>query len=144
MIWDDAARSRLVATRRALGHAQGDLVEELQKFGAPATTQPTISAWETGRTRRPPEEFIAAIATYCQQVPEHGRPGGGPASGSTGQDDFDDVMRGVTEEPLLGEHQRALVEAMTERLRHGPPLSSEDAEAARWLRATLRVGSDDG
>jgi transcriptional regulator with XRE-family HTH domain len=131
--WNERARGRLVAARRVLGHSQSDLALRLQELGAPALTQPTISAWESGRTHKPGPEYLDAIGRYCEEaaVPEE--------EVEARTDELEGVWRSITEEPLLGEMQRAVVEALTARLAAGPPLTPEDLQAAEWLQRTLRL-----
>ena len=47
------------------------------------------------------------------------------------------MVRGFTDEPLLGPRQGALVDAATIRLRDGSPMSSEDGAAFIALMRVL-------
>ena len=137
-VWDGAARRQVVAARRLLGHSQTDLGRALPEFGAPAVSQPVVSSWETGKTARPDEVYIAALRRYCEQVEDSLSPmdaSEAPSSEST----FSSLYRGITEEPLLGDLQRELVLGLIHRLKVGPALSAEDASTRDLLREILRL-----
>ncbi|MCU1392861.1 MAG: hypothetical protein JWM34_1289 [Ilumatobacteraceae bacterium] len=56
-------------------------------------------------------------------------------------DRFDSAVRTVTDEPLLGPRQGALVDAMTARLRNGPPHSKADLAVFNALSRVLGLPS---
>lgn len=151
--WREQDRTRLRETRIALGHSQRQAAEELLRLGAPSVTQATVSEWETGRTKRPSVDAIRAIRAYWLKLEEAtDAPAGAPREAdargpeSSGGGDmaeaaasFEALVRVVTDEPLLGPQQAALVAALTTRLGNGPPLSDADDAARQWLANVLKL-----
>jgi len=124
------------------GETQAQCATQLHRLGGPPVSQGAVSEWERGATT-PRPAAIAAIREYCRrqnvatssaaipskQLLDAVEPGIG----------FEDLARDIVGEPLLGPKQLALVEALTTRLRRGPPLSDEDDSARQWLSRVLRV-----
>lgn len=54
-------------------------------------------------------------------------------------DGFEGAITEITGTPPLGPRQAELVDALTERIRSGPPMSPADGEVSAWLSAVLGV-----
>jgi len=108
-------------------------------------SQPTVSSWESGRTRRPQPRFVEAIQRYVAAA----RVGSGVAGhGAHGVDErnfetFAALVRTVSEEPLLGPQQERFVAAVTDRLANGPPLADVDVATLSWLADSLGLDGHD-
>ena len=138
--WGEVERRALRAARRSLGHSQSKCVDALVALGAAAVPQATFSKWETGQIRRPPNDALPALTQYLQSYSADPPDESGATNRSTSTDaeaQFDSVVRGITGEPLLGDLQRQLVEAIAFRLRNGPALSEEDERAHEWAARSL-------
>lgn len=59
-------------------------------------------------------------------------------------EEFDSAVRDVSGEPLLGLRQAAFVDAITERLRDGEPLSTADLNAVRYMLRVLGLVEIEG
>lgn len=140
--WTEADGRRLRTARRRAGQTQSHCAAQLRRLGADRASQASVSEWERGSSR-PAAPASAAIARYCElnepaPASDHAN-GGVDADSSPEGPGFDDLVRELSNEPLLGPHQLALVEALTARLRRGPPLSDDDEKARDWLVRILRV-----
>jgi hypothetical protein len=154
--WGERERARLRAALKYAGHTERECAEVLRsEFGMPEAKQENVSRWATGATRHPkrPEGLLAYMDTYG---PSHDQEGCGEnppaeaeqaAPSSVGQKAdlnnqvdgdaaFDALAALAARQPLLGPEQRNLVEAITYRLRHGPPLTDADFKAYA-LQASL-------
>jgi len=144
VFWGDAERLRLRIAREHAGHNMDACAQILRnEFGVAAASQPNVSRWEAGATKRP--RCVNALLAYCDMY--------GPSVRSTslaryqsrtGQaddptstdpspdpigdevDEFDRLAGRAAGEPLLGAAQLELVRGMSCRLASGPPLSPED------------------
>jgi hypothetical protein len=127
-----------------------------EEFGVASASEPNISRWESGITKRP--HCVSQLLAYCDTYGESaqltefahheswtGHIGGataaGPAPQSMGDDvdEFDRLAGRVAGEPLLGSAQMDLIKAMTRRIASGPPLSPEDRATYLDLLRILRV-----
>jgi hypothetical protein len=142
--WGDAERLQLHAARQHAGHDMAACAQVLRtEFGVPSASQPNVSRWEAGATKRP--NCVIELLAYCHAYGPSVRstafarydPRTGQASGSastapspdpTGDevDEFDRLAGQAAGEPLLGAAQLELVKGMSHRLASGPPLSPED------------------
>jgi transcriptional regulator with XRE-family HTH domain len=147
MSWGPADRQRLRQARSQKGHNQTACARALSELGSTDVSQASVSNWETGRIGRPQPDALWALEAYIGSagLPDaieldlesaHARL---PVSSSGAETMFDALVRSETGEPLLGLQQQALVTALIDRLRQGPPLSEADDEARRWLLDVLRV-----
>ncbi|MFN8049918.1 MAG: hypothetical protein U0Q22_00585 [Acidimicrobiales bacterium] len=142
--WRDDDRRRFRAAQAALGHTQAECAEQLRALGAPSADQSSVSKWATGRIARPSPAIVNALHQYIALAPA-----GGGASTSRGSraahmqsdgleaDGFEDMVRGITDEPLLGPRQGDLVDALIERMRSGIPLSEPDLLVLGSLASVL-------
>jgi hypothetical protein len=155
--WGHVERLRLRATREHAGHDVGACVEILRaEFGVATASQPNLSRWESGATKRP--HFVIELLAYCHAYGpdvsakasagcESGTGLAGAASsgdlspGLTGDevDEFDRLAGQAAGEPLLGAAQLELVRGMNRRLASGPPLSPEDRATYLDQLRILRV-----
>jgi hypothetical protein len=143
VVWGDAQRRRLQLTREHAGHDMDACVEVLRmEFGVDTASQPNLSRWETGATKRPgcTNELLAYCDTYGPRIRSTaaapGEPGTGQLTdaGSTELspdpgneiDEFGRLAGQAAGEPLLGLAQLELIRGMSRRLASGPPLSPED------------------
>lgn len=143
VVWGDAQRRQLQLAREYAGHDMDACVEVLStEFGVETASQPNLSRWETGATKRPGciNELLAYCNTYGPRIrPTASAPCESRASqvsddDSTKQspdpddaiDEFGRLAGQVAGEPLLGLAQLELVRGMSRRLASGPPLSPED------------------
>src|SRR5262249_28308204 len=142
--WGEAERMRLRAAREHAGHDMDTCAEILRtEFGVAVASQPNLSRWERGITKRP--HWVNELLAYCDaygpsvRSTAHARyesrtgqaadaSSAGPSPGSTGDDvdEFDRLAGQAAGEPLLGTAQLELVRGMSRRLASGPPLSPED------------------
>jgi hypothetical protein len=142
--WGDDERLRLRAAREHAGHDMDACAEILRtEFGVEAASQPNLSRWETGATKRP--HSVNELLAYCdaygpivsstasaRDESRSGRAGDAPTKGLSPEltgdevDEFDRLAGQAAGEPLLGAAQLELVRGMSRRLASGPPLSSED------------------
>lgn len=122
---------RLAAARGAAGHTQQECASMLlDRFGAPPRSQASMSRYLSGKQEMPVDISQAAsqyISTFnAAEDPEDSSPdapaNGDPVLGA----DFAGLVQQFTDEPLLGPRQGALLDAVVDRLRSGPPLSHED------------------
>lgn len=155
--WGDDERRRLRAAREHAGHDMSACARILRgTFGVATASQPNISRWEAGTTKRP--QCVNELLAYCDTY--------GPSSRSTASirdepatrqaddatpadrsldptgdevDEFDRLAGQAAGEPLLGIAQLELVRGMTRRLASGPPLSPEDRATYLDLMRILRV-----
>jgi transcriptional regulator with XRE-family HTH domain len=135
------------------GVTQDDVATLLvEEFGAPSKpSQETVSRWVSGHTKRPSREYLDPIRAYCESnAPELQRSrdavsadrASEPKGGSEDEAAFADLVRTITDEPLLGDRQANLIDALTERLANGPSLTAEDLDLARGVARTLNVELD--
>jgi hypothetical protein len=100
--------------------------------------QPRREACPTGRSAEVPRprETLAAIATYCQA---DGEAGDEHARIDSRIDElaFDDVVAQLNGTPPLSERQARLLDALTSRLEHGPPMTPDDGVALRVVARAL-------
>jgi hypothetical protein len=154
--WGDAERLRLRAAREHARHDMDACAEILRtEFGVAAASQPNVSRWETGTTKRPqcvyellaycdtygPSVRSTASARYESTAGQAGDTSAHPSPDPTGHevDEFERLAGQAAGEPLLGAAQLELVKAMTRRLASGPPLSPEDRATYLDLLRILRV-----
>lgn len=133
----DGVGQSLRRARRLHDHTQGACAEDLRRRGCIAD-QSAVSKWERGR--QPRGTSAAYIREYINEVNGGVPPGDTSALVAADLDldsPFDAVVRQATDEPLLGPRQAEFVDAITERLRSGPPMTEADnaarAEQARIL-----------
>jgi transcriptional regulator with XRE-family HTH domain len=142
--WGRDERLRLRAAREHAGHDMEACAEILRtEFGVEAASQPNLSRWETGTTKRP--HSVHELLAYCdaygpnvsstQSARDESRTWragdasfGGLSPRLTGDevDEFDRLAGQAAGEPLLGAAQLELIRGMNRRLASGPPLSPED------------------
>lgn len=132
---------RLAAARIAAGHTQAECAALLtSRFDAPLRSQASMSRYLSGK-QRIPLDIADAVSKYINVFDtgetheaggEHDDRGGAEVPAER----FAGIVRRLTDEPLLGPRQGALVDAMIGRLRDGPPFSAEDAAA---ITATMRI-----
>lgn len=135
----------LEAAREIAGHTQTECAGVLvSRFGAPARTQASMSRYLSGKQTMP-VDIVHAVSEYIA-IFDPREPGGGdadagdsPAPDDPGPD-FAGLVRGLTDEPLLGPRQGSLVDAAISRLRDGPPFSSEDHAVLDALMRILGLG----
>jgi len=141
--WTESDRTAFAEAVGLHGHTQGECAERLRVLGATSADQSSVSKWATGRIQRPSASITAAIRKYIDESPGDGMSRvltvPSQAKVGRGEDDvFDESVRELTNEPLLGPRQAALVDAIIERLRSGSPMSEADNDAriaaARLLR----------
>jgi len=155
--WGDAERLRLRAAREHAGHDMGECARILRtEFGVATASQPNVSRWEAGATKRP--HCINELLGYCDTYgPSVRSTASAPYESRTGQvgdatstdpspdltgdeaDEFDRLAGQAAGEPLLGTAQLELVRGMSRRLASGPPLSPEDRATYLDLLRILRV-----
>jgi hypothetical protein len=155
--WGDAERLRFRAAREYAGHDMDACAEILRaEFGVATASQPNVSRWETGATKRP--HVVIELLAYCHAYGPNvsstpsaryesgtGLVGDTPSSdlspGLTGDevDEFDRLAGQAAGEPLLGAAQLELVRGMSRRLASGPPLSPEDRATYLDQLRILRV-----
>lgn len=133
---------RLAAARAAAGHTQAECADLLtSRFGAPVRSQASISRYVSGKQQMP-IDMARAVSQYIMIFePDEAAGANDARAGSDGREEmpaqqFAGIVRRLTDEPLLGPRQGALVDAMIGRLRGGPPLSEQDAAA---LTAAMRI-----
>lgn len=155
--WGVAERLRLRLARGHAGHDMDSCAQVLrEKFGVASASQPNVSRWEAGTTKRPHcvDQLLAYCDTYgprahptafAQHEPGTRHVGGEtateptPESTGDGVDEFDRLAGRAAGEPLLGSTQMELIRSMTRRLASGPPLSPEDRATYLDLQRILRV-----
>lgn len=155
--WGDAERERFRIARAYAGHGMDECGHILRtEFGVTSASQPNVSRWESGSTKRP--QCVNELLAYCdvygprdrstrliRNVPRTGQVADStstdPPAGSTSDevDEFDRLAVRLAGEPLLGAAQLELVRGMIHRLASGPPLSAEDRAMYRDLLRILRV-----
>jgi hypothetical protein len=160
VVWGDAERLRLRATREHAGHDMDACARVLRiEFGVTTASQPNVSRWETGAIKRP--HCVNELLAYCDTYAPFARSTAfaryesrtgqaddatptGASSDSTGDevDEFDRLAGRMAGEPLLGTAQLELVRGMSRRLASGPPLSPEDR--ATYLDQLRILGVPDG
>ena len=101
-------------------------------------SQASVSHWEKG-IHQPNPASIAKIIEYSTVVSPPAPLSDAEKENKAAEANFEGIVRDITAEPLLGEIQAALVQALIERLRTGPPMSAEDAAASRWLSDLLHL-----
>ena len=158
--WGEAERLRLRAAREHAGHDMGTCAEILRtEFGVTVASQPNLSRWETGITRRP--HWVNELLAYCDtygpsvcstahtryesrtgQAADAAPTAPSPDFTSDDLDEFDRLAGQAAGEPLLGTAQLELVRGMSRRLSSGPPLSPEDR--ATYLDQLRILGVPDG
>jgi hypothetical protein len=125
-------------------------------FGVATASQPNISRWEAGATKRP--HCVSELLAYCDTYgPGTGFTASAPDEPTARQaddatparrgldpagddvDEFDRLAGRAAGEPLLGAAQRELIRSMTHRLASGPPLTPEDRATYLDLMRILRV-----
>lgn len=134
--WGKVERQRFREARKAAGHGSAACAEVLrEEFGVTTASQPNISRWESGATKRP--ECAPALLQYCDTygIPEAAAPmshmqpereadrADGPERDAEA---FHRLAGMAADQPLLGPLQTELVSSISQRLREGPPLSPED------------------
>jgi hypothetical protein len=155
--WSDAERLRLRVVRDHAGHDMGACARILRsEFGVSTASQPNVSRWETGATRRPhcvnellaycdtygPSVRSTALARYestTVQVSDATSTDLSPDPRGDEIDEFDRLAGQAAGEPLLGAAQLELVRGMSRRLASGPPLSPEDRATYLDQLRILRV-----
>lgn len=133
---------RLASAREVAGHTQAECATILaSRFGAPSRTQASMSRYLSGKQAMP-VDIARAISEYIN-IFDPGEPTEGGADADDDPPVIDDpapefagLVRRLTDEPLLGPRQGALVDAATARLRDGPSFSSEDHSV---LGALMRI-----
>src|SRR5262249_21924992 len=138
LTWGDAERRRLRAAREHAGHDMSACARILRStFGVATASQPNISRWEAGTTKRP--HCGSELLAYCDTYGPSSRPTASasdePTTRQTGDadpagrpfgptrdeaDEFDRLAGQAAGEPLLGSAQLELVRSMTRRLASGP------------------------
>jgi hypothetical protein len=108
-------------------------------------SQASMSRYLGGKQEMP-VDLANAVSEYISifDPDEPGAADDGDATEGAAEEparEFDGLVRGLTDEPLLGPRQGALVDALTTRLREGPPMSSDDTAA---LTAGMRILGLDG
>jgi len=140
----------LVAARAAAGDSQLACAKALKALGASKASQSMVSRWENG-SATPSMSNAAAIEEYCaahsepQEASTLDLPTGARRLDVSARDferQFEWIVRHVTEEPLLGERQGRLVDALIDRLGTGPQLTPEDRDAMTLLGMLLRLVDD--
>lgn len=158
--WGDGERLRLRAVREYAGHDMDTCAQILRtEFGVDAASQPNLSRWETGATKRPHpvNELLAYCDAYGPNVSSTAsardesrtrRLGGASSRGLSPEltgdevDEFDRLAGQAAGEPLLGAAQLELIRGMSRRLASGPPLSPEDRATYLDQLRILRVSDD--
>ena len=131
--WDVAERMRLRDVRMDAGHNMATCAQILRtQFGVTTASQPNISRWESGVTRRPHcvNELLEYCDTYGQGDWASVAVRTDPPSDDRGESDTLAGEAGeageAVEGPLVGLAQLELVRGMNRRLAYGPPMSAED------------------
>lgn len=99
------------------------------RFGAPPRSQASISRYLSGKQEMPVDFFQAVseyINTFDAADSEDNSPDARAKADPVLGADFAGLVHQFTDEPLLGPRQGALLDAVIDRLRSGPPLSHED------------------
>ncbi|MBM0126712.1 hypothetical protein [Pimelobacter simplex] len=125
--WGESDRLKFAAAMRAAGHDEEQCAAVLRKdFGVENASQPNVNRWKSGATKRPGP--IEPLRAYTER---YGEPVEQPADTSSppNASAFAALAGLAADQPLLGPEQQQLVSAVTERLRHGPPLSKHDYRA---------------
>lgn len=137
--WTPADGRALKAARLAARETQDQCAAQLRRLGGLQISQGAVSEWERGSSK-PRSAVVVVIREYCRRqgvgIPSSTADTVGNRESGTA---FDGLVREIAGEPLLGPKQLALVEALTTRLRRGPPLSDKDDAAREWLTRVLRV-----
>jgi hypothetical protein len=113
-------------------------------LGAPPRSQASISRYLSGKQAVPVDTLHAIseyINTFEPESADDASSGGGADADKEPVSDFAGMVRRLTDEPLLGPRQAALVDALIERLRSGPPLSADDSSVVAPLMRMLGLGS---
>lgn len=142
--WSQRDRDGLKLAMAALGHSQRACAERLRELGSTGANQSTVSKWISGDIARPQMKTVLAVRSYVEEA----FPAGLPRSSQPELLDdplaqaqqFDDTVRGITNEPLLGPRQGDLIDAVTVRLREGPAMSDSDERALNEQRRILGLG----
>ena len=131
--WGWRERERLRAARLYADHTQAECARILvTQYGVSSARQENVNRWESGAIKRPgcAEQLLAYCGAYGETLtaseatdPVDDQARSADPLSTAG---FDDLAGRVVGEPLLGPAQLELVKGMTYRLRHGPPLSSDD------------------
>lgn len=143
--WTEADRQDLVEAMGVLRHGQQDCAARLRQLGLKAD-QSSVSSWATGRTGHPRSATVVILRKYIDEA-LGSKPAQSERAGDAGA--FDDAVQEladepVNREPMFGSRQGALVDALTERLKHGPDLSESEAEISRELFRVLRMRGGQG
>lgn len=114
-----------------------------EEFGVATASQPNLSRWETGATRRP--KCASALAAYCDA---YGDPDDGDdrsraplQEGATPA--FDRLAEQIADQPLLAPLQAELLSGLSRRLANGPPMSPQDRATYLDQLRILRVPGHD-
>jgi hypothetical protein len=143
MPWGNAERAGLKAARKHAKHSPEAFAQLLhEEFGGPRVTQPTLSRWESGGIGRP--DCVPALVAYTDAYGTHEineliQVEHAEESGPTTDALFDSLAQRVSGEPLLGPLQSQLIGGISERLQHGPPMSTEDRATFLDLLRVLGV-----
>lgn len=140
-------KERLAAARKAAGHTQAACANTLASLGAPGRSQASVSRYLAGKQSMP-LDVAHAVSKYinmfssgdsAEDDPEKAGAALQPPPRDEPVGDFAGMVRRLTDEPLLGPRQGALVDSLTQRLATGPPLSDQDRGAFESLMHILGI-----
>jgi len=128
---------RLKRAREFRDHTQEDCVVWLHERGAHGVDQAALSKYEMPNGRTPRRPTASLLLAYIAEV----EPNDTSTRADPGQEseEFERVVRQATGDPLLGPRQGEFVDAITYRLRHGPPMSPDDTLARSDQMRILRL-----
>jgi hypothetical protein len=91
-----------------------------------------------------PLDILQAVSKYINvfDVPPRADPAEQPRDREGAGPGFAGLVRQLTDEPLLGPRQAAVVDAVTERLRNGSPMSADDGAALTALMRLLGLDAE--
>lgn len=135
--WRQEDRDALEWALGVLGDSQRECADALHELGAPGATQTSVSKWISGVIKKPRPKTIAAVRAYVD-LARTASPGSGTNAGAADNDEaFEETVRGITSEPLLGPRQADLVDALIARLRSGSAMTPADEAASSALQRFL-------
>lgn len=122
----------------AAGHTQEAFARALKAFGlASQPSQPTVSRWLRGGSTPTPQVRPALRKYRDAYLPGVGDQVSDSVAADGPKERWNEVLRDLSGEPMLGPRQAEYVDSITARIAKGPPMSAADAEALRIAAQVL-------
>lgn len=148
---DGSEIPRLAEARRCRGHTQQECSDELSRLAGISVSQPTVSKLETGVVTHPRVDLFQAVRIYVSYEALNSTPSVNASPTPTDPTTepkpvahatenaiaFDQVAQQLSGEPLLGPRQGAFLDAVTHRIRTGPPTTRTDLHVMEQMALNL-------